>query len=197
MNATAAAAASRSASKVVDAAGPLSAQLAVNDFELFDIPQRFSQDRVALDARWKNLQREAHPDKFSAQGTAAQRVAMQWSVRINEAYQRLKDPLRRAAYLCELAGAPINAENNTAMPTEFLMQQMQWREELDDASTADSLENLHQEVLQTRDAALASCETLIDQTQDFAKAAQQVRALMFIERFVKDIDTRLDQLDAA
>ena len=187
----------RSASKVVDAAGPLSAQLAVDDFELFDIPKQFSQDRAALDARWKNLQREAHPDKFSAQGTAAQRVAMQWSVRINEAYQRLKDPLRRAAYLCELAGAPINAENNTAMPAEFLMQQMQWREELDDATNAESLENLHQEVLQTRAAALAHCEALIDQVKDFAKAAQKVRALMFIERFVKDIDTRLDQFDAA
>ena len=182
---------------MIDAAGPLSAQLAVNDFELFDIPKQFLQDRDALDARWKNLQREAHPDKFSSQGTAAQRVAMQWSVRINEAYQRLKDPLRRAAYLCELAGASINAENNTAMPAEFLMQQMQWREELDDATNADTLENLHQEVLQTRDAALAHCEALIDQAQDFAKAAQQVRALMFIERFVKDIDTRLDQLDAA
>jgi molecular chaperone HscB len=71
----------------------LSAQLAVDDFELFDIPKQFSQDRAALDARWKNLQREAHPDKFSAQGTAAQRVAMQWSVRINQAYQRLKDPI--------------------------------------------------------------------------------------------------------
>jgi len=186
----------RSASNVVDAAGPLSAQLAVNDFELFDIPKQFAQDRAALDTRWKNLQREAHPDKFSAQGTAAQRVAMQWSVRINEAYQRLKDPLRRAAYLCELAGAPINAENNTAMPAEFLVQQMQWREELDDATTADSLGNLQQEVLQTRDAALANCESLIDQAQDFSKAVQQVRALMFIERFVKDIDTRLDQLDA-
>ena len=87
----------------------------------------------ALDARWKDLQREAHPDKFAAQGAAAQRVAMQWSVRINEAYQRLKDPLKRAAYLCELRGAPINAENNTAMPAAFLMQQMEWREALDEA----------------------------------------------------------------
>ena len=182
---------------MADAAGPLSAQLAVNDFELFDIAQRFNQDRAALDARWKTLQREAHPDKFSAQGTAAQRVAMQWSVRINEAYQRLKDPLRRAAYLCELAGAPINAENNTAMPAEFLMQQMQWREALDDATTADALEHLHQEVLQTRATALDQCQTLIDVTQDFAQAAQQVRALMFVERFVKDIEARLDQLDDA
>ena len=77
-----------------------------------------------LDARWKDLQREAHPDRFAAQGPAAQRVAMQWSVRINEAYQRLRDPLKRAAYLCELHGAPIRAEDNTAMPAAFLMQQM-------------------------------------------------------------------------
>ena len=117
------------------AALPLSAQLAVSDFELFDIPQRFAQDRAQLDARWKDLQREAHPDKFASQGSAAQRVAMQWSVRINEAYQRLKDPMRRAAYLCELGGAPIQAENNTAMPPAFLMQQMTWREALDEAMT--------------------------------------------------------------
>ena len=69
------------------------------DFELFAVPARFAQDRAALDARWKELQREAHPDRFAAQGAAAQRIAMQWSVRINEAYQRLKDPMRRAAYL--------------------------------------------------------------------------------------------------
>ena len=102
------------------------------DFELFDVPARFAQDRAQLDARWKQLQREVHPDRFAAQGAAAQRVAMQWSARINEAYQRLKDPQRRAAYLCELHGAPIQAENNTAMPAEFLMQQMELREQMDE-----------------------------------------------------------------
>ena len=70
-----------------------------SDFTLFDVPERFAQDRAALDTRWKALQREAHPDRFAGQGAAAQRIAMQWSVRINEAYQRLKDPLKRAAYL--------------------------------------------------------------------------------------------------
>ena len=105
-----------------------------DDFELFDLPRRFVQERAAIDARWKALQREAHPDRFAAQGAAAQRVAMQWSVRINEAYQRLKDPVRRAAYLCELHGAPIQAEDNTSMPAQFLMQQMEWREALDDAA---------------------------------------------------------------
>src|SRR3989338_6511725 len=108
-----------------------------DDFELFGLARRFAQERSAIDARWKELQREAHPDKFAAQGAAAQRVAMQWSVRINEAYQRLKDPLRRASYLCELHGAPIQAEKNTAMPHDFLVQQMQLREALDDAQTVE------------------------------------------------------------
>ena len=174
---------------------PLSVQLAVNDFLLFDLPQRFAQNRAELDARWKDLQREAHPDKFSHQGTAAQRVAMQWSVRINEAYQRLKDPLRRAAYLCELGGAPIQAENNTAMPAAFLMQQMSWREALDEASDLAALEALHDEVNQAHREGLVRCEHLIDVAHDFPQAAQEVRALMFIARFARDIDQRLDALD--
>ena len=165
-----------------------------NDFELFGVPERFAQDRAALDARWKELQKEAHPDKFAAQGLAAQRVAMQWSVRINEAYQRLKDPLRRAAYLCELHGAPIQAHDNTAMPPAFLMQQMEWREALEDAATPAAVDALEDEVMQARKAGLARCEALIDQQGDYPTAAQQVRALMFITRFADDIDRRREQL---
>src|SRR5512140_783182 len=134
---------------------PMNLNLQSNDFELFGLPQRFGQDRAAIDARWKELQREAHPDRFAAQGAAAQRVAMQWSVRINEAYQRLKDPLRRAAYLCELGGAPINAENNTAMPARFLMEQMEWREALDDAVTEAELESLESQLTLARRETLA------------------------------------------
>ena len=165
-----------------------------NDFELFGIAERFAQDRPALDARWKELQRQAPPDKFAAQGAAAQRVAMQWSVRINEAYQRLKEPLRRAAYLCELRGTPIRAEDNTAMPAAFLMQQMEWREALEDAQTAAAMDALDDEVMQACKAGLARCEVLIDQQQDYASAAQQVRALMFIARFADDIERRREQL---
>ena len=110
-----------------------------NDFVLFNLPERFALDRPDLDARWRKLQASAHPDKFTADGPAAQRVAMQWSVRINEAYRRLREPLSRAAYLCELRGAPIAAESNTAMPADFLMQQMSWREALDEATSEDEL----------------------------------------------------------
>ena len=169
--------------------------LQANDFELFDVPARFEQDRAQLDARWKALQREAHPDRFAAEGAAAQRVAMQWSVRINEAHQRLKDPLKRAAYLCELQGAPIEAENNTAMPAAFLMQQMGWREALDETPVLAALEQLRDEVMQARRETLQACESLLDVQQDAPAAAQHVRSLMFIERFLRDVETRMDSMD--
>ena len=167
------------------------------DFELFGLEAQFAQDRAAIDARWKDLQREAHPDKFAAQGGAAQRLAMQWSVRINEAYQRLKDPLKRAAYLCELNAAPVNAENNTAMPSAFLMQQMEWREALDDAVNIRDLELLGLQVNSRKRETLEKCEQLLDAQQDYPQAVQQVRALMFIERFARDVESRLDQMETA
>ncbi|MBP7566796.1 MAG: Fe-S protein assembly co-chaperone HscB [Burkholderiaceae bacterium] len=165
-----------------------------SDFELFGVPERFAQDRAALDARWKELQREAHPDRFASQGAAAQRVAMQWSVRINEAYQRLKDPLRRAAYLCERQGARIEAENNTAMPPAFLMQQMEWRESLDDAAGATALEALADDVQRVRRETFDALSRALDEERDFAGAVAHVRALMFIERFASDVETRLERL---
>ncbi len=170
--------------------------LQANDFALFELPQQFAIDRAQLDERWKALQREVHPDRFAAEGAAAQRVAMQWSVRINEAYQRLKDPLKRAAYLCELRGVPVNAESNTAMPAAFLMQQMEWREALDDTQEVGALEDLADEVAAERKRVQQSLAQLLDDTQDTASAVGQVRALMFIERFAAEVDAKLDRLSA-
>jgi molecular chaperone HscB len=168
--------------------------LQATDFELFGLPERFEQDRAAIDARWKELQREAHPDRFAAQGSAAQRVALQWSVRINEGYQRLKDPLKRAAYLCELRGAPIDAERNTAMPREFLQEQMHWREELEEAGSEADLDVLQDELAAARKSALAAIAEALDEHNDPQAAAGQVRALMFIERFAHDVEKRAEQL---
>jgi molecular chaperone HscB len=164
------------------------------DFELFQLPVQFDQQRSLIDARWKDLQREAHPDKFAAQGATAQRLAMQWSVRINEAYQRLKDPLKRASYLCELHGAHINAENNTAMPPAFLIQQMEWREALEDAMTLAQLETIAEETTAAEKSQLDVIAHALDVANDHAKAANDVRSLMFIQRFATEVDARIDQL---
>ena len=167
-----------------------------DDFELFGLPAQFKLDRSDLDLRWKQLQRQAHPDRFADQGQAAQRLAMQWSVRINEAYQRLKDPLRRGAYLCELRGAPVRAHDNTAMPADFLMQQIQWREALDQAGDASALIELAQQTQREQERRIDQLADCLDRTGDAALAAEQVRALMFIERFALEIDDRLDRMCA-
>jgi molecular chaperone HscB len=171
-------------------------QLTDDDFTLFGLPRRHALARPELDARWRALQAEVHPDRFAAQGAAAQRVAMQWAVRVNEAYQRLKDPLARGAYLCELAGAAVEAENNTAMPPAFLMQQMEWRESLDDARGAAAVEAIDDEVATQEATLLAQLARQLDDESNPIAAAQTVRALMFVKRFRDDIGRRLEALDA-
>jgi molecular chaperone HscB len=168
--------------------------LQATDFELFEIPVQFAQDGTVLANKWKDLQREAHPDKFAAQGAAAQRIAMQWSVRINEAYNRLKDPLKRATYLCELNGASIEAHTNTAMPPAFMMMQIEWREALDEAETSEELEVIEMQTANYKQEQLSKIEHFIDFKQDFLAAANEVRALMFVARFVGEIEARLDKM---
>jgi molecular chaperone HscB len=170
--------------------------LQATDFALFGLPERFAIDLAQLDAKWKQLQGAAHPDRFATETAAAQRIAMQWATRINEAYRRLKDPLARAAYLCALHGADIEAETNTAMPAAFLMQQMEWRDALSEAVSLDAVDALSDEVVASRDATLKSLQAQIDDAAnvDWRAVAATVRGLMFVDRFMSDIDRRVDAL---
>jgi molecular chaperone HscB len=168
---------------------------ALDDFQLFGFERRFALDRAELDERRRALQAEVHPDRFAAADAAARRAAMQSAVRVNEAYARLKDPLRRAAYLCQLAGVAIGAEDNTAMPVDFLERQMAWRETLDEASSADEVEALAHELEGERRLAHERLARSLDDERDFARAAEEVRALMFVERFAADVDDRRAALE--
>lgn len=162
-----------------------------DDFELLGVPRRFALDRVVLDERRRALQAEVHPDRHVGADAAARRLAMQWAVRVNEAHGRLADPLKRAAYLCERAGTPVGAEDNTAMPEDFLMRQMAWRESLAAAGSPAEIDRLAAEVDGERRASHARLEDAIDREHDFARAAREVRALMFIERFADDVGDRV------
>ena len=170
--------------------------LAATDFALFGLPQRFALDIGRLDATWKSLQGAAHPDRFATETAAAQRVAMQWAIRINEAYRRLRDPLGRAAYLCELHGAAVEAETNTAMAAAFLMQQLEWREALAEASSLDAVDALADEVAVARRTTLRTLEQLIDASDpvDWQAVSGVVRGLMFVDRFLVDVDRRIEAL---
>lgn len=164
-----------------------------NHFELFQLVPQFELDQGQLDAAYRQIQARVHPDKFVNAGSAEQRVAMQWATRANEAYQILKSPLRRASYICELHGVELQAESNTAMPAAFLMQQMEWREELDEARTdVAALLRLETEL---RDAQRQQIDKIANQMakSDYHEAAQSVRQLMFLEKFGADLAHIADQ----
>lgn len=103
----------------------------LNYFEIFGLKPGFSVDREALAARYRELQREFHPDRYAARSEREQLLAMQYAARINEAHNTLGDPVARAAYLLDLAGVEISPEQTTA-DAEFLMQQMVLRERLEE-----------------------------------------------------------------
>ena len=169
-----------------------------NHFELFNLPQQFAVDAGALDSAYRDVQGRVHPDKFVNATDAEKRVAMQWATRANEAYQTLKNPQKRAQYMCELAGVDLQTESNTAMPMAFLMQQMEWREELGDARTgkdSDALESLDKQLRNARKEQLAQIEQQIN-SSDYAAAAQGVRALMFLEKFGEEVRFAYDALEA-
>lgn len=168
-----------------------------NHFELFHLPQRFAVDMAALDNAYREVQGRVHPDRFVSASDAEKRVAMQWATRANEAYQTLKSPFKRAAYLCELNGIDLQTESNTSMPREFLMQQMEWREALEEAKAAkdlDALENLEAELRALRNAKVAHLGELLDASV-FDEAAQGVRQLMFLDKFDAEVHAVFEKLE--
>ncbi|UTY58650.1 Fe-S protein assembly co-chaperone HscB [Massilia sp. erpn] len=169
-----------------------------NHFDLFQLPQQFAVDSAALDAAYREVQSRVHPDKFVNASDAEKRVAMQWATRANEAYQTLKNPQKRAQYLCELNGVDLKVESNTSMPMAFLMQQMEWREELAEARAAkdaDLLDKLDGQLRGARKLQLLEIETQIG-GGDFHGAAQGVRALMFLEKFGEEVRFAFDAIEA-
>ncbi|MCU0950628.1 MAG: Fe-S protein assembly co-chaperone HscB [Burkholderiaceae bacterium] len=163
---------------------------APDHFALFGLVPRFAIDLAMLEAAYKDVQGRVHPDRFAAGTPAERRVAMQWATRANEAYRALRDDAQRAAYLCEHNGAAIDAESNTTMPPAFLMQQMQWRESLDEARAAgQGSDALRAEVNDARDRTIAQIGAALDEARDYPRAAALVRQLMFIDRFIAELDS--------
>ncbi len=169
-----------------------------NHFALFQMPVSFDIDIGQLDSAFRELQGRVHPDRFAAASDAEKRVAMQWATRANEAYQTLKNPLKRAAYLCELNGVDLGIESNTAMPPAFLMQQMEWREQLEDSKDAKDIEALEKLYIalraQARSMESELCE-LLDVKQDYAAATELTRKLIFVDKVCADIQQAIEYLD--
>jgi molecular chaperone HscB len=167
-------------------------------FALFNLPRQFVLVTAELDARYREIQTQVHPDRFANAGDAERRLSMQWATRANEAYQTLKKPMERAKYLLELAGHDIQAENNTAMAADFLMEQMEWREAVMEARQGGDhheLERLHNRLRSDITSRYGELGELLDVTQNHVEAIDRVRRLMFLEKLLYEIDDALASLE--
>ncbi|WP_410499147.1 Fe-S protein assembly co-chaperone HscB [Chitinibacter sp. S2-10] len=168
---------------------------AQSHFVLFGLTQAFTIDSKELDARYREQVARYHPDKFASAADAERRASLQAATHINEAYQTLKSALPRARYLLQLAGVDTQEETNTAMPMDFLMAQMEWRESISDAKASknvDALENLAREMRAEMQALEDKLATQIDAQQDFANAAMSVRKLRFMEKLDQEIGDAIE-----
>ena len=159
-----------------------------NHFELFGLAPAFGLETEALERSYRQIQAQVHPDRFAHAGDAERRASLQWTTRVNEAYRTLKDPVQRAKHLLELQGVDVAFETNTAMPPDFLMQQMELREALEEAKDAPRLDALRTELRRSRSTLETEIEQALDRKKDYAAAAGLVRKLQFLDKLDSEID---------
>ena len=168
-------------------------------FQLFNLPAVFKIDSAMLERNFLALQAQVHPDKFAHLSEAERRLSMQWATRVNEGYQTLRNPLNRARYLLLQHGVDTQEESNTAMPIDFLMQQMEWREALEavrQEQNSSALEELEQRMQHEVRILQQQLVTDIDDTHDYSAASGIVRKLKFLERLAEEIGAAFDELDS-
>jgi molecular chaperone HscB len=172
--------------------------LKADHFALFGLDRSFSLEVSVLDARYRDLQAQIHPDRFVNAAEAERRLSMQRATHANEAYQTLKKPLERAKYMLLLAGHDIQAESNTAMPADFLMEQMEWREAVMEARQGGDhheLERLYNRLKADLVSRYQELATLLDESGDYTQATDRVRRLLFLEKLLHEIDDALASLE--
>ena len=174
-----------------------------NHFALFDLVPSFELDLSALEAAYREVQREVHPDRFAGANDAERRVAAQWATQANEAYKTLRTPLARGRYLLRLAGIDTEEESNTAMPREFLMGHMAWREAVVDARESGDIDALDRLANEHRVAERALVAELAAQLADLSNEALlqgaklTVRKLRFLEKLGEEIDLAQEAIEGS
>jgi molecular chaperone HscB len=167
-------------------------------FEFFRLPAQYDIDLNLLDATYRSIQAEVHPDKFVTASPAERLQSMQTATLANEAYQTLKHPTSRARYFLHLNGVETQEESNTAMPTDFLMTQMEWREAIEEAEDAKDIAALDQQLLMMKKTAKSLQQALaaaLSSAETFSEAAKIVRKLSFIDKVSADVGNIIARLE--
>ena len=177
----------------------MSIDLQQDFYELFGLHRRFRIDEAALELAYHDLQGRVHPDRYAHLPDSEKRLSMQWATQVNEGFRTLRKPLSRATYLLELMGIDAGLHTNTAMSPTFLMEQMEWREAVEEARAAgesEELAQLHTRLRQHSREVFDELARQCDDEHDYAAAAETVRRLMFMEKLQHEIDDALEALES-
>ncbi|MCL1048332.1 co-chaperone HscB [Shewanella abyssi] len=165
----------------------------MNYFELFSLSPSFDVDTAILAERYRDLQRAVHPDKFANASEQDKRLSVQRTAQINDAFQTLKNPIQRAEHLLALKGLELSHESTTLKDTQFLMQQMEWRESLEEVSDSDDpeaeIEALYASFEAFAKPITAALKVLLlsDLVAEHLQAAEQIRKLKFMAKLQDEL----------
>ena len=168
--------------------------LTKNYFELFELPVSSQVDQQRLSSQYRALQRAVHPDRFAGDGERQQRLSVQYASYVNEAFNTLKQPLKRAIYLLKIAGRDVDMERNTIMDPQFLMEQMVLRDSVSEikahSSPEQELERLIERVDHDFDAYLKQFEGFwgAGSELDLDQAETVVRKMQFMVKLAAELE---------
>ena len=166
-----------------------------NFFTLLNLPEAFVVDLKKLDQHYQAIQKEIHPDRFASLNDETKMESVKKTAQVNDAYQTLKSSIRRAEYLLHLYGFDINDEKYTAVPQDFLLQQMEWREELEThTKNKEALEKLASEVAIKKKQKIDLLPTYFDKKNNLPEAIKVTRELNFIEKIEQHISDALIEI---
>jgi molecular chaperone HscB len=170
----------------------------MDPFATLGIPRTYAVDLVALEKTHRELSRALHPDRYVDAGASARRAALTKAVEVNEAWRIVRDPIRRAEALLELAGVPTGEEARNTASSEFLMEMLEQREALADAKQARDLEAIRR-LAAAVDAQSAGAERALGEgfaRGQTAELAGKVAELRFYRRFLDEVSAIEDELAA-
>ena len=174
-----------------------------NFYEIFSLPSSWQVDRPVLDSRYRQLQREFHPDRFAAKGDVEKRLAVQTTSLINQAYETLKSPLKRAQYMLELEDIDAGQESHITSDMSFLMKQIEFREALEDIrDSADPLAGLERmrddveaQYLQLQVDFEAQHRAAQQSAANYNDALDTVAKMQFFAKLLDEIEQREEELE--
>ncbi len=159
-----------------------------NYFEIFGLPVAFNVDLENLARRYRELQKELHPDNYASSTEHEKRLSMQWSSLVNTANETLRSPLARAIYMLELKG--VDMDHNPVLPPAFLMEQIELREELealeDDPAGLDKLDDFKARVKDVLAEFELQFEAVVD--EDDERALTVVYEMQFMTKLMTSAD---------